>query len=138
MKSRESLRALLQLPEVSMVGSAQERAAFIALRVDGQTVREAGQAIEVSKSQVTNLATVFQDKLAARILDLERKRLPVSKEYLEVRRALLHHLHELQEESGSDDDDWYGGHKIGNFSPSIVSREDWAEARGTPLRDPDE
>jgi len=121
-----------------MVGSTQERAAFIALRIDGQTVREAGQAIGVSKSQVTNLATVFQDKLAARILDLERKRLPVSKEYLELRRALLHHLHELREESGSDEDDWYGGHKIGNFSPDGVSREDWAEVRGTPLRDPDE
>lgn len=120
-----------------MVGSAQERAAFIALRIDGQTVREAGQAIGVSKSQVTNLATLLQDKLAARILDLERKRLPVSKEYLELRRALLEHLHELQEESGSDDD-WYGGHKIGNFSPGNVSREDWAEVRGIPLRDPDE
>ena len=137
MKSRESVRALLQLPEMCMLGSAQERAAFIALRIDGQTVREAGQAIGVSKSQVTNLATLFQDKLAARILDLERKRLPVSKEYLELRRALLEHLHELQEESGSDDD-WYGGHKIGNFSPGSVSREDWAEVRGIPLRDPDE
>ena len=137
MKSRESVRALLQLPEMCMVGSAQERAAFIAFRIDGQTVREAGQAIGVSKSQVTNLATLFQDKLAARILDLERKRLPVSKEYLELRRALLEHLYELHEESGSDDD-WYGGHKIGNFSPGSVSREDWAEVRGIPLRDPDE
>jgi hypothetical protein len=120
-----------------MVGSAQERAAFIALRIEGQSVRVAGQAIGVSKSQVTNLATLFQDKLAARILDLERKRLPVSKEYLELRHALLEHLYELQEESASDDD-WYGGHKIGNFSPGSVSREDWAEVRGTPHGDPDE
>lgn len=137
MKSRESLRALLQLPELCMVGSAQERAAFITLRIGQQTVREAGQAIGVSKSQVTNLASLFEGKLAARILDLEKKRLPVSKEYLELRRALLDHLHELQEDSGSDDD-WYGGHKIGNFSPGSVSREDWAEVRGIPLRDLDE
>jgi hypothetical protein len=137
MKSRESVRALVQLPEMCMVGSAQERAAFIALRIDGQTVREAGQVIGVSKSQVTNLATQFQDKLAARILNLERKRLPVSREYLELRRTLIEHLHELQEESGSDDD-WYSGQKIGNFSPGSVSREDWAEVRGIPLRDPDE
>lgn len=136
--TRELLKPFLHLPEMCMVGSEQERAAFIALRIDGQTVRDAGQVVGVSKSQVTNLATVFQDKLAARILELERKRFPVSKEYLELRRALLEHLHELQEESGSDDDDWYGGHKIGNFSPGSVSREDWAEVRGTPLRDPDE
>jgi hypothetical protein len=137
MRFRESLRALLQLPEMCMVGSVQERAAFIALRVDEQTVREAGQAIGVSKSQVTNLAALFQDKLAKRIMDVERKRLPVSQEYLEMRRALLGQLHELQEESGSDDsgiDDT----KVGNFSPGSVSREDWAEVRGIPLRDLDE
>jgi len=137
MKSREPLKALLQLAETCMVGNAQERAAFIALHINGQTLREAGKAIRVSKSQVMNLATLFQDKLAARMQDMERKRLPVSKEYLELRRALLDHLHELQEESGSDDsgiDDT----KIGNFSPSNTNREDWAEATGMPLRDPDE
>lgn len=120
-----------------MVGSPQERAAFIALRIEGQTVREAAQAIRVSKSQVSNLAALFQDKLATRMKDVERKRLPVSKEYLELRRALLDHLHQLEEENGSNDD-WYGGHKIGNFVPGSVSREDWAEVTGTPLRDPDE
>jgi hypothetical protein len=122
---------------MSVVGSAQEWAAFIALRIERQTVRQVAQAIGVSKSQVTNLAALFQDKLATRMIDLERKRHPLSKEYLELRGALLNQLHELQEESGSDDD-WYGGHKIGNFSPGSVSREDWAEATGTPVRDPDE
>ncbi len=120
-----------------MVGSAQERAAFLALRVEGQTVREAGQAIGVNKSQVTNLADVFQGKLARRMMDLDRKRLPVSQEYFELRRALRAHLYELEEESGSDDD-WYGGHKIGNFSPDSGSREDLAELTRTPLTDPDE
>jgi len=44
----------LQTPELSTVGSAQERAAFISFRLDRRTVREVGQAIGVSKSQVTN------------------------------------------------------------------------------------
>jgi transposase-like protein len=137
MKSRESLKALLQLPEMCMVGSAQERAAFTALRIQGQTIREAAQAIGVSKSQVSNLADLFQGKLATKMMELDRKRLPVSKEYLELRRALFIYLHELQEVSGSDD---YGFNdtKIGNFSPGSVSREDWAEVRGIPLKDSDE
>jgi hypothetical protein len=86
---------------------------------------------------VSNLAALFQDKLAARILDLERKRLPVSKQYLELRRARLEHLYELQEESGSDDPG-IDLTKVGHFRYDGGSREDLAEAFGTPLREIDE
>jgi hypothetical protein len=41
----ELLRMFLQVPELSAVGSAEERAAFIASRLDGRTVRDAEQAI---------------------------------------------------------------------------------------------
>jgi hypothetical protein len=68
---------------------------------------------------------------------LARKRTPVSKEYLDLRGALLNHLTDLEEESGSSDQG-IEAEKIGNFRPGGVSREDWAEARGTPLSDPDE
>ena len=133
----ELLKAFVQLPEICMVGSAQERAAFVALRIERKTVRQAAHAIGVSKSQLTNLAAVFQQKLATRIMDLDRKRLRVSKEFLQLRGALLSQLYELQEASGSDDYG-YEGHKIGHFSPGNVSREDWAEVTGMPLKDADE
>lgn len=135
MKSGESLKALLDLPEMSSVGSTQERVAFILLRIEGRTVRDTAQVLGVSKSQVPNLAMLFLTKLGVKIKELDRKPAPaVSKEYLECRDALRHHLYELQDESGSVD---YatGGHKIGNFSPGSVSREDWAEARGLLLND---
>lgn len=130
MNTRESLKGFLQLPEMSAVGGAAERAAFIAIHIEGRTVRDAAQAIGVGKSQVTNLATLFQTKLATRIIDLERKRLPVSKEYLELRGALLNQLRSLQEESGSET-----GFGLGD---SRLSREDLAECFGTPLGDLDE
>ena len=95
MKSRESLKALIELPEISSVGSAEERAAFIAIHIDQRTVRETAQAIGVSKSQVPNLAALFLGKLGTKMKELERKRLPVSKEYLELRGNLLGQLHEL-------------------------------------------
>lgn len=137
MTTPELLKAFLALPEMCMVGSAQERAAFTALYIERRTVREAGEAFGVSKSQVPNLAGMFQMKLASRIAELARK--PVSKEYRELYLALLDQLGKLQEESGSfDEDGWYGGHKIGDFNPSNGSREDRAEATGTLLRDPDE
>jgi DNA-directed RNA polymerase specialized sigma24 family protein len=59
MTPQELLRMLLQAPELSMVGSSQERAAFIALRIDCRTVRDAGEAIGISKSNVQNLADLF-------------------------------------------------------------------------------
>ena len=72
----ELLKEFLNVPELSAVGSAQERAAFIAIRLEGRTVHEAGQAIGVSKSQVTNLADLFQTKLATRMMELRRKGIP--------------------------------------------------------------
>lgn len=130
----EQLKAFLQVPELSTVGSTQERAAFIAIRVEKQTVREAGQAIGVSKSQVANLADLFQEKLATRMMELRRKRVLVSAEYRTLSRDLYEILAWLR--SAHDvDDDW---HKVGDFDPCRVSREDWAEATGTRLRDPDE
>jgi DNA-directed RNA polymerase specialized sigma24 family protein len=75
------LKAFLQVPELSTVGSTQERAAFIAVRLEGRTVREAGQAVGVSKSQVTNLADLFQAKLTTRMMGLRRNRIAVSAEY---------------------------------------------------------
>jgi hypothetical protein len=138
MKSHESLKALLELPEMSSLGSAQERAAFIAVHIERRTVREAAQKVGVSKSQISNLVTLFLAKLGAKVQELERKRVPLSKEYVERRDALRRHLYELQEESGSDDFLDVNNTKIGNFSPGGVSREDWAEAVGLPLNDLDE
>jgi hypothetical protein len=137
MTAPELLKTFLELPEIYTVGSAQERAAFVAIYIEQRTVRDAGEVIGVSKSQVSNLAALFQTKLALRISELDRKRTPVSKEYIDLRRALLNHLADLEEESGSGDQG-IQEEKIGNFSPGGVSREDWAEVRGTPLRDPDE
>jgi len=134
-KTVELLKAFLRVPELSTVGSAQERAAFVAIRLDGRTVRETGEAIGVSKSQVTNLAEMFQEKLATRMMELKRKQ--ISGEYRTLYRALHNQLLELFAASGSDDD-WEDGHKVGNFRPGALSREDRAEAMGAPLRDPDE
>jgi hypothetical protein len=138
MKSRESLKALINLPEMSSVGSTQERAAFTAIHIEGWTVREAAQVIGVSKSQVPNLATLFLAKLGAKIKELERKRTPLSNEYVECREALRRYLYELQDESGSEDFAGVDDTKIGNFRPGATSREDWAECRGLPLNDLDE
>jgi hypothetical protein len=133
----EQLKAFLQVPELSTVGSAQERAAFIAIRMEGLTVREAGQAIGVSKSQIKNLADLFQAKLAARIMELRRKRVGGSPEYRCLYQGLYERLCEVREESGSDD--YVYEHKVGNFDPQATSQEDWAEMRGTSLSDdPDE
>ena len=115
------------------MGSAQEGAAFIAFRLDRRTVREVGQAIGVSKSQVPNLADLFQEKLATRMTELRRKRIAVSAEYQTLYRDLYGQLHALFAESGSDDD-WWGGQKIGSFNTGAVSREDWAEVTGAPQR----
>ena len=130
MKSVECLRVFLQLPELSAVGSSQERAAFIGVRLNRRTVRETGEAIGVSKSQVTNLADMFQAKLARRVSELRDKRIAVSQEYRSLVLALHRQLGELAEESGSDDNDSGGDWKL--------SREDYAEVTGTPLRNPDE
>ena len=53
MNSLELLKAFLQMPELSTVGTPEERAAFVALRIDGRTVREAGEVIGISKSHVS-------------------------------------------------------------------------------------
>ena len=121
MKLAELLKTFLQVPELSTVGNPQERAAFIALHIDGRTVREAGEAIGVSKSHVRNLADLFQAKLTKKIMEIGKKRdTPWSPEY----RRLYEELSELLPY------DYGGDHKIGNFDPQAVTREDWAEARG--------
>jgi hypothetical protein len=136
MDTRELLKAFLKVPELSTVGNAQERAAFIAIRLDGRTVRETGEAIGVSKSQVANLADLFQQKLATKIIELRRKRIAGSAEYRTLYRDLREQLLELFfERSGYDD---IGGHKIGNFRTNAASQEDWAEMRGTTLRNQDD
>ena len=66
----ELLGAFVQVPELSSVGSAQDRAAFIAVRIEVRTVRDVGRAIGVSKSQIPNLVDRFQEKLAARMMEL--------------------------------------------------------------------
>lgn len=136
MNTRELLKTFLQVPELSTVGSAQERAAFIAIRLDGRTVRETGEAIGVSKSQIANLANLFQEKLATRIMELRRKRIAGSAEYQRLCRDLREQLLELFFERGGYDD--IGGHKIGTFDTNAASQEDWAEMRGTTLRAQDE
>jgi hypothetical protein len=134
----ELLKAFLQVPELSTVGSAQERAAFIAIRLNGRTVREAGQAIGVSKSQVTNLADLFQAKLARRMMELRKNWIAVSAEYRTLYQDLYEQLAWLRVVHETDGD-WWGGHKVGNFDTTAISREDWAEVTGTRLRnDPDE
>lgn len=123
------LEAFLEVPELSMVGSAPERAAFIAVRLKGITVREAGQSLGVSKSSVTNLADQFQEKLAARMMELNRKRIPVSAEYRNLYRVLYDRLCEVRSENGNDD--W-------DDSEWTISREDRAEAFGKPVSGHDE
>jgi hypothetical protein len=136
MNALESLKALLQVPELSAVGSAQERPAFISIRLERLTVRDAGQAIGVSKSQVTNLANLFQEKLATRMRELSRKPTARSAEYRVLSQFLYERLCEVAEESGSDRD--WDEHKVGDFRPGSASREDLAELTGSRLRDPDE
>ena len=136
MDSVERLKAFLQAPELSTVGSAQERAVFIAVRLEGRTVREVGQAIGVSKSQVTNLADLFQEKLSTRITELRKKRIAVSAEYRALYQHLYERLCEVRHENGSYEE--WGDHKVGSFRPGAMSREDRAEATGTRLANPEE
>jgi hypothetical protein len=130
MNASELLKAFLQVPELSTVGSAQERAAFIAIRLERRTVRETGEALGVSKSQVANLADLFQAKLATRMMELQKKGRAVSAEYLALERKLHYELGRLSEESGSDVWDW--GAQIGHFRDCGLSREDLAECFGEP------
>ena len=136
MNTVELLKAFLQLPELATVGSAQERAAFIALRIDRRTVRETGQAIGASKSQVTNLEDLFQEKLATRMRELRNGRIAGSAEYQTLSRLLYERLAALAEESGSDD--WSSAQTVGTFKEFAMSQEDLAEATGSCLREPDE
>ena len=102
MYSGDLLRAFVNVPELSEVGTTQERAAFVALHVEGRTVREVAEAIGVSKSQVANLSNLFQAKVAARIGELQRKHVGGSPEYKAAFIALRDRLYELAAESGSD------------------------------------
>ena len=126
----ELLRKFLDLPELSSVGSVQERAAFVAVHVEGRTVREVAEALGVSKSQVPNLARVFQDKLAVKIGELGRKRIGGSPEYKAAFAALRDRLLELADESGSNDWLWNG--KVGHFRYCDGTPEDKAECFGQP------
>jgi len=119
------LRAFVNVPELSEVGSTQERAAFVALHVEGRTVREAAEAIGVSKSQVANLSNIFQAKVAAKIGELQRKHSGGSPEYKAAFVALRDRLYALAGESGSDAYDWVDW----DWKPS---REDLAECFGLP------
>jgi transposase len=107
------------------VGSTQERAAFIALQVEGRTIREAAEALGVSKSQVANLSNLFQAKVAAKIGELQRKHIGGSPEYKAAFIALRDRLYEIAEENSRDDYDWDDS----NWKPS---REDLAECFGLP------
>jgi hypothetical protein len=126
MDSAKLFRVFVNVPELSAVGSAQERAAFIALHVEGRTIRESAGALGVSKSQVANLSNLFQAKVAARIGELQRKRVGGSPEYKAAFIALRDRLYEIAEENGADYD-W-------DYSNSKTSREDLAECFG--LRSP--
>jgi hypothetical protein len=130
MSSAELLRAFVNVPELSPVGSAQERAAFIALHVEGRTLRAAAEALGVSKSQVANLSNLFQAKVAAKIGELQRKRIAGSLEYKAAFVALRGRLYKLADASGNDDRDWDG--KIGHFRYGDGTREDLAECFGLP------
>jgi hypothetical protein len=118
----ELLKAFLQVPELSTLGSTEERAAFIAVCLDGRTVRDTGKAVGISKSNVKNLAGLFQSKLSKKIRDMgKRGRTAWSAEYLRLYAQLSEIL---------PPDDWEGGYKIGKFEPNGFSQEDWAEVRG--------
>jgi hypothetical protein len=119
MYSAELIRAFVNVPELSAVGSVQGRSAFIALRVEGRTLRAAAEALGVSKSQVANLSNLFQTKVAAKIGELQRKRIAGSPEYKAALVALRDRLYKLADASGSDDYDWDPDWKF--------SREDSAE-----------
>jgi winged helix-turn helix protein len=123
MYSAELLRVFVNVPELSTVGSAQERAAFIALHVEGRTIREAAEALGVSKSQVANLSDLFQAKVAAKIGQLQRKHTGGSPEYKAAFIALRDRLYQIAEENGTDDHDW-------DDSSWKPSREDLAECFG--------
>jgi len=128
--AHDLFKELMRVPELSTVGSPQERGAFTGLRVEGRTVREVGQAIGVSKSHVTNLADRFQAKLIKRMKELKRK--PPSTCSMEYRNACqglyerLRELHDFYDDKGL--------YKIGNFTPGLGSKEDWAECTGINLR----
>lgn len=123
MRSAGLLRAFVNAPELSAVGNAQERAAFIALHVEGQTVREAAGALGVSKSQVASLSNRFQTKVAAKIGELHRKHISCSPEYKAAFIAIRNRLYEIAEENGTDDYSW-------DDSGCKLSREDLAECFG--------
>jgi predicted DNA-binding protein (UPF0251 family) len=125
MYSTDLLRVFVNVPELSAVGSALERAAFIALQVEGRTMREAAEALGVSKSQVANLCNLFRAKVAAKIGELHRNHIGGSPEYKAAFIALRDRLNEIVEENGSDDYDW-------DYSNSKPSREDLAECFGLP------
>ena len=130
----ELFKALMRVPELSTVGSPEERGAFSGLRIDGRTVREVGRAIGVSKSHVANLADRFQAKLIKRMAELRRKpAASYSTEFQNVCQGFRARLSGIT----SFDDDWTD-HKIGNFRPGATSREDWAECTGEPLLFEDE
>ncbi len=123
METPELLRMFLQVPELSTVGSPEERAAFIALRIDGRTVRQAGQAIGISKSHVQNLANLFEVRLAKKIREIGKTREKQwSPEYRRLYETLIAGV--------PRDYDDYGGHKVGHFEPGKLSREDLSEAFG--------
>lgn len=124
----ELLRKFLDVPELSSVGSAQERAAFVAIHVEGRTVREVAEALGVSKSQVPNLSSLFQTKLAAKIGELRRKRIAGSPQYKAAFSALRKRLCELAEESNTSNDVWDWNAQI----KCELSREDLAECFGAP------
>ena len=114
MKTQELLRLLIQTPELSTVGSSDERAAFIARRIDDRTVREAGDDIGVSKSNVENLANLFQTKLTKKMTEiLNRNESTWSPEFRQ--------LHAEASEIMPYEYD---------FDDSEMSREDKAEAFG--------
>jgi hypothetical protein len=118
----ELLKAFLQVPELSTIGTAEERAAFIAVRLEGRTVRDVGQAVGISKSNVKNLADLFQHKLSKKIGEMKKRGAASwSAEYLRLYTRLSEIL---------PPEDWEGGYKIGKFEPNGFSQEDWAEARG--------
>lgn len=116
MTPQELLRLLLKTPELSTVGSFQERAAFIALRIDCRTVRDAGQAVGISKSNVRNLADLFQAKLRKKVTEARKKG-------ESTWSAEFRQLHEEVFELLPDDYD-DGGIMIGEFEPGEMSRED--------------
>lgn len=90
------------------------------------------EAIGVSKSQVANLSNLLQTKVAAKIGELQRKRIAGSPEYKATFIALRDRLYALAADSGSNRYDW-------EDLDWKLSREDLAECFGRPsLRFDDE